>query len=258
MSESAAKALDILFYLARAGGDVTLARLSRETGMNKATALRYLAALESRGVAERHNGGWSLGLALFELGNQVPVRTIVVDRIRPILERLSRESGESANLACLAGATAIYLDRVEADRSLRLRVAPGDRLPLHATGVGKAILSMLPDERVKSIIGNGPLPRYTDMTIIDAEEVRRECTRAAEAGYGIDREEYEIGLTCIAMPLRLPGSDFAGSISVSGPTARMKDPVVRDRFVRLLTNAAAEAGETLAQAALVSRVIPGL
>ncbi len=256
MSESAAKALDILFYLARSGGDVTLARLSRETGMNKATALRYLGALESRGVAERRNGGWSLGLALFELGNQVPIRNIVVDRIRPILERLSRESGESANLACLAGSSAIYLDRVEADRSLRMRVAPGDRLPLYCTGVGKAILSLLPEDRVKSVLGPGPLPRINEMTITDPDEVYRESLRAKEMGYGIDREEYEIGLTCIAMPLRLPGSDFAGAISVSGPTARMKDPVARDRFIRILSNAAAEATEALSSAALVTKVIP--
>lgn len=256
MSESAAKALDLLFYLARAGGQVTLARLSRETGMNKATALRYLAALESRGVAERQGGGWSLGLALFELGNQVPVRTIVVDRIRPILERLSRDSGESANLACLAGSTAIYLDRVEADRSLRMRVAPGDRLPLHATGVGKAILSLLPDERLPSIVGTGPLPRYTDTTITDASELLRECVRTREQGYGLDREEYEVGLTCIAMPLRLPGSDFAGSISVSGPTARIKDPAIRERFIRLLHAAVTAASASLANAALVERVVP--
>jgi len=89
MSESAGKALDLLFYLARTGGEVSLARLSRETGMNKATALRYLSVLESRGVAERRGVGWSLGLALFELGAHVPVRSIVVERVRPCLERLA-------------------------------------------------------------------------------------------------------------------------------------------------------------------------
>ncbi len=256
MSESAVKALDLLFYLARTGSGATLARISRETGMNKATALRYLAALESRGVAERRDGGWSLGLALFELGNQVPVRTIVVDRVRPIIERLSRETGESANLACLSGANAIYLDRVEADRSLRMRVAPGDRLPLYCTGVGKAILSLIPDDRIRAILGPGPLSRINDMTIVDTDEIVKECARTRETGYGIDREEYEIGLTCIAMPLRLPGSDFAGAISVSGPTARMKDPVARDRFIRYLGIAVRDAAEALADAALVARVLP--
>ncbi|MFZ2912814.1 MAG: IclR family transcriptional regulator, partial [Rectinemataceae bacterium] len=241
MSESAGKALDILFYLARTGGEVSLARLSRETGMNKATALRYLAVLESRGVAERRPGGWSLGLALFELGSHVPVRHIVVERVRPILERLARETGESVNLACLAGETAIYLERAEANRSLRMRSIPGDRLPLYCTGVGKAILSLLPDDRIRALLGPGPLPKVSESTLIEPEDVIREANRARENGYGIDREEFEVGLTCYAMPLRLPGSDFAGAISVSGPTARMRDPQIRERFLSLLKEAVQEA-----------------
>jgi len=254
MSESAGKALDLLFYLARSGGAVSLARLSRETGMNKATALRYLSVLESRGVAERSGPGWSLGLALFELGSHVPVRSIVVERVRPFLERLARETGESANLACLAGSSAIYLDRAEADRSLRMRSVPGDRLPLYCTGVGKAILSLLPEDRARAILGAGPLPKINERTLTDPEDVIKEAIKARE-GYGLDREEYEIGLSCMAKPLRLPGSDFAGAISVSGPTARMRDPATRDRFIECLSRAAAEAQTALEAAASVDAVV---
>jgi IclR family transcriptional regulator, acetate operon repressor len=256
MSESAGKALDLLFYLARTGSAVSLAKLSRETGMNKATALRYLSVLESRGVAERSGPGWSLGLALFELGSHVPVRSIVVERVRPFLERLARETGESANLACLAGSSAIYLDRAEADRSLRMRSVPGDRLPLYCTGVGKAILSLLSEDRARAILGAGPLPKINDMTLTDPEDVIKEAIGAREAGYGLDREEYEVGLTCMAKPLRLPGSDFAGAISVSGPTARMRDPATRNRFLDCLFRAAAEAQTALEAAASVDAVIP--
>jgi IclR family transcriptional regulator, acetate operon repressor len=255
MSESAGKALDLLFYLAHASGPISLARLSRDTGMNKATALRYLNVLESRGVAERSAGaGWSLGLALFELGSHVPVRSIVVERVRPFLERLARETGESANLACLAGSSAIYLDRAEADRSLRMRSVPGDRLPLYCTGVGKAILSLLSEERARAILGVGPLPRINERTLTDPEDVLKEVATARETGYGLDREEYETGLTCMAKPLRLPGSDFAGAISVSGPTARMRDPSAKESFVECLSRAAAEAQTALEAAAGVDAV----
>jgi IclR family acetate operon transcriptional repressor len=174
-----------------------------------------------------------------------------VDRVRPFLERIARETGESANLACLAGSSAIYLDRAEADRSLRLRSVPGDRLPLYCTGVGKAILSLLPEERIRAILGPGPLPRINDKTLTDPDDVLKEATKAREAGYGLDREEYETGLTCMAMPLRLPGSDFAGALSVSGPTARMRDPATRERFLGILSKAAADA-----QAALAAQAAP--
>ena len=245
MSESAGKALDILFYLAKATSEVSLAKMSKETGMNKATALRYLSVLESRGVVERHQGGWTLGLSLFELGSRVPVRALVVEKVRPIIERLARESGESVNLACLAGDSAIYLDRAEANRSLRMRSAPGDRLPLYCTGVGKAILSQLPEERIRAILGSSPLPKINETTLTEPEDVIREAKRTRDLGYGVDREEFEIGLTCIAMPLKLPGSDFAGAISISGPSARMRNSEAKERFLELLGAATQEALRTI-------------
>jgi IclR family acetate operon transcriptional repressor len=170
------------------------------------------------------------------------------------LERLARETGESANLACLAGASAIYLDRAEADRSLRMRSVPGDRLPLYCTGVGKAILSLLPEQRARAILGSGPLPKINERTLTDPEDVIQEAAKTRESGYGLDREEYEVGLTCMAKPLRLPGSDFAGAISVSGPTARMRDPATRERFLECLSRAAAEAQTALEAAASVDAV----
>jgi DNA-binding IclR family transcriptional regulator len=247
MSESAGKALDLLFYLSRTEGEISLAKLSRDTGMNKATALRYLAVLESRGVAERRAGGWSLGLALYELGTRVPVRSLVVERVRPFVERLARETGESVNLACLAGGTAVYLDRAESDRSLMMRSAPGDRLPLHCTGVGKAILTLLSDDSIRAILGPGPLHRINDRTLTDPEDVIHEIERTREAGYALDREEYELGLTCMALPLGIADADFYGAMSVSGPTARMRDTIQRDGMLDSLKRATAGAQEALNQ-----------
>jgi DNA-binding IclR family transcriptional regulator len=93
------------------------------------------------------------------------------------------------------------------------------------------------------------------MTLTDPEDVIREAIKARDSGYGLDREEYEVGLTCMAKPLRLPGSDFAGAISVSGPTARMRDPETRDRFLECLSRAAAEAQTALEAAASVDAVM---
>ena len=225
--------------------------------MNKATALRYLSVLESRGVAERSGTGWSLGLALFELGSHVPVRSIVVERVRPFLERLARETGESANLACLAGSSAIYLDRAEADRSLRMRSVPGDRLPLYCTGVGKAILSLLTEERARAILGAGPLPKINERTITDPEDVIKEARQAREIGLrprprGVrDRPDLH-GQAPPAPRLRLRRRDQR----VRPHRAHARDPETRERFLEYLSRAAAEAQTALEAAASVDAVLP--
>jgi len=126
-----------------------------------------------------------------------------------------------------------------------MRSMPGDRLPLYCTGVGKAILSQLSEERIRAILGPGPLVKITESTYTDPEDIIAEANRARELGYGVDREEFEVGLTCYAMPLRLPGSDFVGAISISGPTARMKNPEVRDRFLALLAQAVRDSTDVL-------------
>jgi IclR family acetate operon transcriptional repressor len=122
---------------------------------------------------------------------------------------------------------------------------PGDRLPLYCTGVGKAILSQLSEDRMAAILGPYPLEKYTEFTCTDPDDIIKEVRRARELGYGIDSEEFEVGLTCYAMPLRIPSSDFVGAISISGPTARMKNPEIRDRFIYLLEQAIKDAIELL-------------
>ena len=141
-----------------------------------------------------------------------------------------------------------------------MRSAPGDRLPLYCTGVGKAILSILPDDRARAILGTGPLPRINERTVTDPEEVLREAAHAREVGYGFDREEYETGLTCMALAIGLPEADFYGAMSVSGPTARMRDPVVRDRMLDALRRSTALAVAALRREspALAAGAVPAV
>ena len=243
MSESAGKALDLLFYLAKTDEEVSLARLSRDTGMNKATALRYLAVLESRGVAERPRRRmvpWPL--PSMSSGTRVPVRSLVVERVRPYLERLARETGETANLACLAGGSAVYLDRAEANRSLRMRSAPGDRLPLYCTGVGKAILSILPEERARAILGSEPPPSHQR----PHHHRPRGDPQGRDEGQGRGLWHGQGGVRTrphLLCPAHLPRGErlSTGAISVSGPTARMRDPVIRDEMLDALRRSASSA-----------------
>lgn len=221
MSESALKAFELLFHLARSG-DSSLAKLARETGWDKATALRYLTAMEKKGVVERRNGDWTLGLALVELASRVPVSSNIASRAEPILVELARSTGETANLSALTGFEIMYVARAEGGRSLRLRSNPGDRLPLYCTAGGKAVLSRMIQALRTQYIAEAKLIAYTPHTITDPVRLSNEIDETIKRGWAIDDEEFEQGLICYALPIEFPRFGFLGAVSVSGPASRMQ------------------------------------
>nr|WP_279233466.1 IclR family transcriptional regulator [Desulfofundulus thermobenzoicus] len=99
----------------------------------------------------------------------------------------------------------------------------GRRLPAHCTGVGKAILAYLPEEKVRAIVRKRGLSRFTANTITTWEELNVELARIREEGVSYDREEIEEGLRCVAAPLIGYGQYPVGAISVSGPASRMTE-----------------------------------
>ncbi len=220
MSESAIKAFELLFHLARAGSS-SLARLSRDTGWDKATALRYLTAMEKKGVVERREGDWTLGLSLLELASRVPVSENIANRVKPVLAELAHATGETANLSALVGSELMYLAKADGDRALRLRTNPGDRLPLYCTAAGKCILSRLPPGIRTQYLEETHFSAVAPKTIVDPRKLAEEIERTVRRGWAIDDEELEPGLICYAMPLELPRYGFSGALSVSGPSGRM-------------------------------------
>lgn len=221
MSGSALKAFDLLFHLSHSGSS-SLAKLSRDTGWDKATALRYLTAMEKRGVVERREGEWTLGLALVELASRVPVTENVASRAKPILSELARGTGETANLSAYAGNDCMYVAKADGGHSLRLRSSPGDRLPLYCTAAGKCILSRLPVVIRTQYIAEAKLNPIAPRTITDPVRLTEEIELTIKRGWAIDDEELESGLVCYGMPLDLPRFGFNGAVSVSGPSGRMR------------------------------------
>jgi DNA-binding IclR family transcriptional regulator len=220
MSESALKAFDLLFHLSKAGSS-SLARIARDTGWDKATALRYLNAMEKRGVVERREGDWTLGLALVELASRVPVTENVASRAKPVLSELARATGESANLSALAGSDLMYLAKADSGRALRMRSSPGDRLPLYCTAAGKCILTRLPAPLRSQYMAETRFAAVAPRTITDPVLLNEELEETVRRGWAVDDEELEPGLVCYGMPLDLPRYGFIGAVSVSGPSGRM-------------------------------------
>ena len=125
------------------------------------------------------------------------------DEALPFLEGLVHDTGETGHLAVLDGGEAIYIERVEARRALRVPSAIGRGYPAHATNLGKVLLADLPRERVEADRRRAAAWRPTRRhTITDPAELEAELERIRARGYAVDNEEYDEGLRCIGAPVR--------------------------------------------------------
>jgi IclR family KDG regulon transcriptional repressor len=214
-------AFDILKFLSERQGEYGLYDICKHLNMNKTTVFRYTETLISLYLLEKREGKFYLGLGLCELCSKVDTQYLIIDHIHPVLEDLAKEVNETVNLACIYDDTALYLDKVESTRSLQLKAAVGDKLPLYCTGVGKAILATLEPTRLESLLINLKLDKLTKYTITDIPKLEEEIELIRTRGYSIDQEEFDEGLVCAATPLKIPELNFWGGVSISGPISRL-------------------------------------
>ena len=221
--QSVVRALTLLDALGDSRGEVGVADLSKRVGFHVSTAHRLLATLVAHGYARQNpdTGRYALGAKAYHLAEsylgQMDLRRVV----RPVLERLTQETGETANLVILDGREALYLDKVESPQSLRIFSRIGRRAPLYCTAVGKVLLASRSWREVDALLGRGPLEALTRSTITARSQLRRELEKVQEQGFGLDIEECEEGACCIAVPLTNAEGRVEASLSVSGPSVRL-------------------------------------
>jgi DNA-binding IclR family transcriptional regulator len=134
------------------------------------------------------------------------------------------ETRENANLCALDGDEVIYLDHVHSDEHmLQSFTSLGTRVPLYATGVGKAVLSQREESEIKSYLKRTKLVAFTEKTFINKTKLIEELKKVKDDGFALDNEERETGIRCIAAPIFDHTGQCNAGISVSGPTLRITD-----------------------------------
>lgn len=203
--------------------ELGVTELAEALDLHKSTVHRFLVNLERAGMVERlpRSGRYRLGLRLFELGSLVIQQMNLWDEALPFLEALVRDSGETGHLAVLDGGEAIYVERVETRRALRIPSAMGRGYPVHATSLGKALLAQQTEERTKEIIAEKGLAAFTKNTITDPAALFAELDRVREQGFAIDDEEYDEGLRCIGSPIMDHTGHVVAALGIGGPVTRV-------------------------------------
>jgi len=180
---------------------VTLAELGRRTGLPRSTVHRLAGELLALGMIDRApDGTVALGAGLWELGELAPLSLRLRERALPHLQTLYEATGENVQLAVLSGTEALYVARVTGTTSIPTITRMGGRLPVHTTGVGKALLAEQ-DEDWLSEFFRTPLTRETAFSITDEPRLRIELALIRERGYATTRQEMTLGNVSIAAAL---------------------------------------------------------
>jgi DNA-binding IclR family transcriptional regulator len=223
--QSVERTLDILESLVEFGSEAGLVEISQSVGLPLATVHRLLGTLIARGYVKQNqlNRKYSLGFRALQMGNDMRQRFSLRLEARPFLQRLVQRSGESANLAVLDDGEVVYIDQAQSSRILRMFTQVGNRLPVHSTGSGKALLAFAPSDVVDGILRRFGMSARTAHTITDPGRFRGELERVRACGYALDDEEHEDGVRCLAVPVRDASTQVVASLSVSGPVTRLGD-----------------------------------
>lgn len=216
------RALQVLEALADTSDGYSLASLSEQLHIPKASLMRLLQAMEQGGYVQRTLGRQAFvsGPGMVRLSLRSLQQTGSARPYRPILRELVNRLGESCNLTVLAEEKVLYLDRVETTQPLRMTLPPGTRVPMHCTASGKLFLSEMDRRLSLEMMSRLALDRVTPQSISDLALLKAEIERTRSKGFGVDNEEFIRGMVAVAVPVRARDGRCLAAVACHAPTAR--------------------------------------
>ena len=219
--QSLDRALSVL--TAVAGNDrSSLTDLAQALDIPTATTHRILTTLQKHGYVgfDEERQEWMIGIGAYRAGATYLKRNSVIEVGQPVLRRLMRETGETANLAVPDGAHVVFVGQVETENPIRAFFPPGSRAKMHASGTGKAILAAWPEDRLQRFFRDEDLPRHTDHTLSDRAALEADLGQTRVRGWSYDHAERYDGMSCIGAAIYDQSGQPCAGVSVSGPSDR--------------------------------------
>jgi len=219
------RGLSLLECLAESERGMTQSDLAMTVGIPPATTFRLLNTLEQRKFVYQdvERGLWFVGQRAFQTGSAFLESRDFVVKARPYLRQLMEQSGETANLAVAENGRAVILAQVQSHEMMRMIVPLGSQSPMHASGLGKALLASMNDEAVSSILHRHGLPAITKHSITSPEQLRQALEEISARGWAYDDEEHALGLRCVAATIHDEFGNALAAVSISGPKSRIPD-----------------------------------
>jgi len=211
------RAAQLVSSVVAADEPLSFAELQEASGLAKSTTSRMLAALERSGLLERDgDGGYVAGRLFWSYAARHDPWEELVRLARPAMERVGEETGESVHLSVTRGEQVVQVAQVDSRYLLGTRDWTEIDVPNHTSALGKVFYAW----------GTLPLPgqleRLTDATVSDPARLRRDGAQARKRGWTTTRDELEVGLSGVAVPVRGAHGDVVAALGISGTTQRLE------------------------------------
>lgn len=194
----------------------------------------HLTTLQQLEYVVKSGTEYELGLRFLAFGERVRHRLELSEIARPEIERLADRTGELITLLVEEHGRGVYLDIGQGSGDIQYPAIPGNRIHLHCSAVGKAILAQLPDETVDEILDRHGLPPQSSQTITEREELYRELETVRKKGLAFDMEEFRDGLRSVGAPITRRDGSVIGAVSIAGPAHRMKETRLKQELPEVL------------------------
>ena len=220
---------------------LSMAHLSKRTGLSRASVRRCLYTLSKLGFAGSDDGrNFYLRPRILTLGYSYLSSMPLATAAQPILDQLSQILNESCSIALLDGADIVFVAHANSARIAAINLGVGTRLPAFCTSKGRVLLANLSPEELESALLAIQFTRYTDRTVACVEKLRQALMTIKAEGYAIIDQELEMGLRSMAVPVRNPSGQVVAAISVRAHGQRLSVQDMQTRFLPYLRAAAQE------------------
>ncbi|MGO1321161.1 MAG: IclR family transcriptional regulator [Galactobacter sp.] len=232
------KGLELLRMLGEFPHGATAAEIAAASDHPFSTAYRLLGTLVESGFVELDPATkrYSLGLAVFELGQRVAQARGFAGVVQPAMEQLTTATQETSLLAVLDGSETVTVHTVDGP-GYRTTTDPGDRGPLHTSAIGKMLLAGLPPATREATIAELVLQPRTPHSVTTLDTLRQQIDTAAAAGWVYQDQEHDLGMNALAAPVRRADGRVIAALALAAPVIRADRDALMAHLPQLLETA---------------------
>jgi len=237
--KSVERSIRIMEFI-RSGDGASIEEILSEFDVSKSTAHRHLKTLEKYGFVVKEDGDHYIGLRALRMSRYAVQRKSAYKIAGDITNVIANETGDRVVFATEENGRGVVLSTEVGEHGIFADIKVGQRVPLHGTAAGKAMLAKMPRHRVEEILDRHGMPALTEKTITDRETLFTELDQIREQGYSINNAERIDGVRAVGVAVEDEDETVIGAFITSGPTRRISDERIEDELAETLLSAAEE------------------